>query len=166
MFSYISKLQVRDGWHGPLHKQYLNERQRNVQKNECKANKRPNTSQAAQVSSKRHFLQETHESRENLDLFSLSLLSEIMIPNRICKTASKFVVQFTLSRIGVYSVLKSLIKQTLTVMATPTSTMAVKAYVVVLCSFLCRWLQKVIKQQREIATHSAYSRQRKLYDEF
>ena len=31
---------------------------------------------------------------------------------------------------------------------------------------LCRCLQKVTKRQREIATHSAYSRERELYDEF
>ena len=49
---------------------------------------------------------------------------------------------------AVYMVLESLIKQT----STATSTMAVWACIIILCSFLCRCLQKFTKQQREIAT--------------
>ena len=52
--------------------------------------------------------------------------------------------------LAVYSNLGSLITQSLT--PTATGTMAVEACVIILCSFLCRCLQKVTKQQRETAT--------------
>ena len=53
-----------------------------------------------------------------------------------------------------YSVLESLIKQTLPA----TNAVAVQACVIILCSFLCRWLQNVTKQQREIASFCIFER--------
>ena len=57
---------------------------------------------------------------------------------------------------AVYSMLGSFIKQSLTV--TATSTMAVYACVLILCSFLWRCLQMVTKQQRGIATFYIFER--------
>ena len=67
-----------------------------------------------------------------------------------------FVARLAVHNLAVYSVLGSLstdCKQNLT--ATATGTMAC---VIILCSFLCRCLQKVTKQQREITTFCIFER--------
>ena len=68
-----------------------------------------------------------------------------------------FYVHLTVHFLASYWILGSSIKQSLT--ATTTSTMAVYwACVIILCSFLCRCLQKVTKQQCEKATFLTFER--------
>ena len=67
--------------------------------------------------------------------------------------------------LSVYSILGSLIMQSLT--ATATSAMAVKACVIILCLFLRCCLQKVtLKQQREIATFCIFERKWTIREQF
>ena len=55
-----------------------------------------------------------------------------------------FCARLAVHYLAVYLVLRSSIKQRLTA----TSTMTVQACIIILCSLLCCWLQKVTKQQR------------------
>ena len=59
---------------------------------------------------------------------------------------------------AIYSVLRRLIKQTLTPTATASITVAVQAFVIILCSFLWRSLQKFTNQQCRIGTFYIFER--------
>ena len=59
-----------------------------------------------------------------------------------------FCARLAVHYLAVYLALRSSIKQRLT--ATTTSTMTVQACIIILCSLLCCWLQKVTNQQRKI----------------
>ena len=65
-----------------------------------------------------------------------------------------FCSRLTVHYLAVYSVFRSLIEQTLKAPATSTK----KVCVIILYSFLCRCLQKVTKQHREIPTFCIFER--------